>query len=156
MKKSRGFTLLELIIVLGLAVVVMTGVFAHLRTNNRRNIQNASLAIQADLRYAQRRAMTEGIRYFVHFEPSQNRYHIMRYPNRLVRTAYVQNGVNLFNNNFTNNRLIFLPRGTASMGGTIILNNPPYWQHITATVSGGRIRVFEPTRTNQQGVGEID
>ena len=145
---SRGFTLIELVIALSIIMLVSAGVSIGLRNRNtdRRALQNASLTLQADLRYAQRRAIMEGRRFGVLFEPARNRYHIVaRYPvsrpERIVRTVYFENGVRL--QSTTGTHLMFLPRGTSSGGFTILLSNGSYWQRTTATVSGGRIRVFD-------------
>jgi len=148
--KNKGFTLLELIIVTAVILALSGGVMMHFRGANRRYLQNSSLTLQADLRYAQRRAMMEGRRVGIQFEPRHNRYHIITLnPATILRTVYLENGVELYST--TGSRLMFLPRGTASAGFRIIKHNYPYWQHITATVSGGRIHVFNITRTNEPG-----
>jgi len=147
MKHSSGITLLELTIALAVCAVVMGVVFILVRGNNSayRDLENASLVLQADLRYAQRRAMMEGRRVGINFSPAHNRYTILaRAPFEEIRTVYLQNGVQLFY--ATHDELMFLPRGTASSGFSLTLNNGVYWQRITATVSGGRIRVWDITR----------
>jgi len=142
MKATHGVTLFELVIALGLLAIVSTGVFMSFRGNERRDLQNASLILQADLRYAQRRAITEGRRYGIIFEVQNNRYHVvLNRPRETIRTVYFQNGVTLHET--SHHSLMFLPRGTASRGFRITLHNGPYSQQLTATVSGGRIRIFD-------------
>ena len=147
MKATAGaFTLIELVIALGIIMLVSGGVFLSLRNTSHRALQNASLELQADLRYAQRRAIMEGRRFGVQFEPTQNRYHIIEQNGRffhVIRTVYFENGVRL--RHTTGNRLVFLPRGTSSGGFSINLSNGRYWQRLTATVSGGRIQIHDIT-----------
>jgi len=145
---KHGFTLLELIIALGIITIVIGGIFLTLRPSTRRDLENASLTLQADLRYSQRRAIMEGQRIGIHFEPHYNRYSIITgAPERVIRTVYLQNGVNLVETSAP--RLMFLPRGTASAGFRITLSNGDYWQRITATVSGGRIHIFDITQDRE-------
>ena len=145
-KRRSGFTLLELIIALALIVIVSSGVFLAFRQSDRRALHNASLMLQADLRYAQRRAMIEGRRVGVIFEPGLNRYRVVSTnPTTTLRTVYFHSGVRLRYNSFP--QLHFTTRGTSSSGFTIWLYNGGYWQRLTATVAGGRIRVFDITNS---------
>jgi len=141
---SRGFTLLELAIVLGLISILALGVAMSVRGNDHRALEQASLTLQADLRYTQRRAIMEGQRVGIIFEPTHNRYRLVDSSLQTIRTVYLQNGVTLLGT-VGGNQLMFLPRGTASSGFRIILTNGSYMQHLTATVSGGRIQIGEIT-----------
>ena len=144
-KTANGLTLIELVIVVGIIAIISTGVLVSFRGSEHRELQNASLALQADLRYAQRRAIMEGRRYGIIFEVQHNRYHIvLDSPRQTIRTVYLQNGVRLFE--VSGPSLMFLPRGTASVGFRITLHNGSYSQQLTATVSGGRIRIFDIIR----------
>lgn len=141
---NKGLTLLELVIALGLITIVSGGVLMASRGTDRRHLENASLQLQADLRYAQRRAITEGRRYGVVFEPAQNRYHvILDRPVQTIRTVNLPGGVSILET--TAPRIVFLPRGTVTEGFTIILQNGRYTQRLTGTVSGGRVRIFDIT-----------
>ncbi|MCL2571431.1 MAG: GspH/FimT family pseudopilin [Defluviitaleaceae bacterium] len=145
MKNRKGFSLLELLIALGIITIVSGGVFLAFRQTPRRALNNASIQLQADLRYAQRRAIQEGRRIGIIFEPAHNRYRIMSTsPTEEIRVVYFQGGVRL-RQTIPGARLDFLPRGTASSGFTISLSNGRYWQRLTATVSGGRIEIFDIT-----------
>jgi Tfp pilus assembly protein FimT len=147
MKRCGGITLLELTVAMAVSMIVLGVIFIGMRGNNTayRDLENASIVLQSDLRYAQRRAMMEGRRVGITFDPARNRYTIRAWtPFEYIRTVYLQNGVELFYS--THPQLYFLPRGTASSGFSLTLNNGVYWQRITATVSGGRIRVWDITR----------
>jgi len=142
----NGFTLLELVLVLGIVTIVSAGVLVSLRGSDRRALANASLTLQADLRYAQRRAIMEGRRYGIVFELANNRYRIvLDSPRQTIRTVYFREGIELID--VTGPQLMFLPRGTASSGFSIMLSNGTYSQELTATVSGGRVRIFDMVRT---------
>lgn len=148
MNKTSGITLLELTIAAAVLMVVVGVVLIGTRGNNNdyRALHNAALMLQADLRYAQRRAVMEGRRVGVQFEPEHNRYHIITtMPLVYIRTIYFQNGINLLETNYPINRVMYLPRGTA-IPGRIILTNGNYWQEITTTLSGGQVRIHDIIR----------
>jgi len=142
---KAGLTLIELVLVLGIISIMAVGVFVNVRANERRALENASLALQADLRYAQRRAIMEGRRHGVMFDLRYNRYRIVvDRPRRTIRTVYLPEGITLAE--ASGPSLMFLPRGTASAGFRVTLSSETYRQELTATVSGGRIRIFEMER----------
>lgn len=142
---NKGFTILELVVALAVLTIVSTGVMISVYSRNYRTLTNASLLLQADLRYAQRRAMAEGRRHGIVFDRVQNRYHIVvDHPRDTIRTVYLPQGVTLLDT--TGPQLMFLPRGTASSGFRITLESGRYVQDLTATVSGGRIHIFDPIR----------
>ena len=145
-KLCSGFTLLELIIALAIIMIASGAIFLALRPSQKRDLQNASLQLQADLRYVQRRARIEGRRYGIQFERRYNRYRIRSYiPPRALRVVYLENGVDL---NHTSADIIwFTPRGTPSQGFGINLYKSGYWQRITVSVAGGRTRVWEISET---------
>lgn len=140
-----GLTLLELVIVIAIIMVATGVVLIGTRGSNNdyRTLHNAALMLQADMRYAQRRAVMEGQRVEVRFEPTQNRYHLITLsPTTTLRTVYFQNGVNLRSTTYPGNRMWYLPRATTGpQAGTIVLTNGRYWQELTTTVSGGRVEI---------------
>jgi len=152
MKINRGFTLLELVIALGIIVILSSGVFLSVRQIYRRQINNASLQLQADLRYVQRRAIMEGREFGIQFDSHLNRYQFLfrdsnNSPTVYGEYVYLGNEVRLSNVTFTNGQLFYLPRGTPSNGGSIFLvvgsGDGVYEQQITVTPSGGRVFVME-------------
>ncbi|MCL2357766.1 MAG: GspH/FimT family pseudopilin [Defluviitaleaceae bacterium] len=138
---SAGVSLLELTIVLAIFATVAGAVFIGTSASNadQRNLQNAAVRLQADMRYAQRRAVTEGQRIGVRFDTVNNRYFIIvTGTNEILRTVYTD--VNLFSVNYPQNTVSFLPRGTATPG-TIMLRNGRLQLPITTTLSGGQVRI---------------
>ena len=151
-KLTKGFTLLELVIVLGILTIVSTGVFVSIRRNERisdqRIVQNATLALQADLRYAQRRSIAEGQRYGIIFEQFNNRYRIVQESwdgtrLRTIRTVYLRdNGIQRLTTTYGRTEVLFSGRGTPSHAFTITLTGSAYEQNITINPSGGRAQIF--------------
>jgi len=137
--KSGGFTLLELAIALAVIMVVSAGVFLAFRQPDRRNLDNAALQLQADIRYAHRRTISSGQRYRVYFSRINNYYRIRPVgPGDEILRVYLQNGVQIHANQ---NFLEFLPRGTSTAAVTITLTNGRYRRQLTSTVAGARIEL---------------
>jgi hypothetical protein len=110
----------------------------------RKALGDASLALQADLRYAQRMAMIEGRTWGVAFDAGKNQYKV--YCAGVLapeKTVGFTGGVRLEYVSFPD--MVYLPRGTGTHGMTIKLSNGKYRQDITATVSGGRIEIKDIT-----------
>ena len=141
-----GFTLLELIIALGIVTIISIGLFTAFRQPTERNALNsASLTLRADLRYAQRRAIIEGRNIYVLLEPGSNRYTIgySQQNRRYRRTVYFENGVWLRGNS---REFHFLPRGTP--GGNIEAiwlrvecSRYRYDQDVVVQAISGRVRL---------------
>ena len=150
MTKRQGFTLIELIVVLGIIAVLGGTVMGTARGMQRRTLQTASLTLQVDLRYAQRMALVEGRRWRVQFDQLNNRYTIraMSGPPAETRTVYLPQGVEIYFLNAPNARVEYLPRGTISSAFSVILRKGPYIQTSTATVGAGRIAVRDIERLN--------
>ena len=155
MKKVKsGFTLMELVLVLGIITIMSAGVFMSIQYNSNRALENASLALQADIRYVQRRSIAEGRRYGIVFDIPSNRYRIVCGSSRqTIRSVYLRDGVYLLSTNFVNPRnslspgVDFLPRGTVSpQAGQVTLTNFRFSQDVIINVSGGRARISEIRR----------
>lgn len=143
-RNNGGFTLLELTITLAVIVVISGGVFLAIRQPNRRALDNAALQLQADIRYAQRRALIGGQMYWVEFNRFDNMYRVMTMPNEEIRRVYFQDGVRMVYVSVENfSQLRFHPRGTATGGFRVRLEHGRYSRDLTATVSGGRVRIQE-------------
>lgn len=152
MKSRGGFTLLEITIALAVLMIVGVVLFAATGHNrDYRNLYNASRRLQADMRYAQRRAITEGRRIYIHFEHANNRYRLITRPgvHPISEFVYFQNGITFsLSGPFVFTGVGFLPRGTPVYPRTIYLYNggqpqrPRYRQRITVIPSGGRTEVY--------------
>ena len=150
---QRGFTLIELVIVFSIFAIIGTVTLTTVRSIQRRTLDNASRALQADMRRAQRMALIEGTRWRVHFDQRYNRYSIRPLthdPDR-VYTVYLPSGV-VFD--FLPRVMVdYLPRGTlggtgwgVGTGFTMDLRNGQYVQRLTVLPVTGRVEVFDVQR----------
>jgi Tfp pilus assembly protein FimT len=144
MKATSGVTLLELTVAMAVLMAVVGVIFVGTRGDNSdyRALQNAALTLQADLRYAQRRAVTEGRRVGIQLDPANNRYRIITTQPLLQTLRYVYLDVEILSTNHLDNRILYLPRGTANPG-TLLLRNGRHTQRITTTLSGGQVRIHD-------------
>ena len=144
----RGVTLLEVAVVLAIFTVMGGAVMLGLQQTGRRTLYQASLQLQADMRYVQRRAAVAGRAYGILFELAHNQYRIVYFMGtpsltagtRYVRTVALPAGVHL--EFVTQQRLWYHPRGTPSSGFRVILRQGNHVQHTTVSVSGGRAYIW--------------
>jgi Tfp pilus assembly protein FimT len=139
MKKRGGLTLLELTIVTAVLITVL--VFIGGNNSDYRVLRNTALMIQADFRYAQRRAVMEGQRFGIRFDTENNRYHIIT-ASEILRTVDLPDGVVFTGTTYQNRQIMYTPRGTAA-AGRIEFEKGVYQKRITTTVGGGRAEIFD-------------
>lgn len=143
--KKRGFTLIELVCVLAVVSVLFAVVFyVHgRRERSHRTLAAISNVLLADIRYARRRAIVEGVQVGIRFDRARNRYCIIYpfpSPPEVIRTVYLPEYVWIAG--FTRERLVFLPRGTPSGGGySVHIWADHHRATITVVASGGRVRI---------------
>ncbi|MCL1862602.1 MAG: type II secretion system GspH family protein [Defluviitaleaceae bacterium] len=142
---NKGITLIELTLAMAIVVTALAIVIsASGRNNDYRSVYNAARILQADMRYTQRRAVTEGRRFYVFFELENNVYHIgTRAPVVYYHTKELPYGVIFSPTSFNQNGNLagFLPRGTPSQAGTIALQKGRYRRRLTVTPAGGRVEI---------------
>jgi len=148
---QKGFTLIELIVVIGIIVIVSGTTLITTRGIQRRTLNNTSLALQADMRRVQQLAVIEGRRWRINFDTENHRYFIHSVPRSLaenIYTVYLPKGIEIHYIAAPGSRtyLEYLPRGTVSSGFRVDLRSGPYVQRLTATVSAGRIAIFDIER----------
>ncbi|MCL2049594.1 MAG: GspH/FimT family protein [Defluviitaleaceae bacterium] len=147
-KAKSGLTLLELTIALSLLMVFLGMILINTSANNNeeRILNNAARVLQADLRYAQRRAIMEGKRYGICFKDGDS-YHLVTDIVRssydtTIRTVELPDGVEA-SINTSSNFINYLPRGTISGGATVTLTLDKWKQRITLSPSSGRATINE-------------
>ena len=156
---KSGITLLELVIVLGIIAILGGTTLTTARGIQRRNLNNASLAFQADIRRAQRMALIEGRRWRVQFDQENHRY-LVDYVRPLLNTnwdrtwTYLPAGVTF--EFLPRSSVEFLPRGTlggtpfaVGTGFTMRLQSGQYIQELTVLPVTGRVRIREIQRQNR-------
>jgi prepilin-type N-terminal cleavage/methylation domain-containing protein len=142
---QKGVTLLELLVVIVLLMVVSGGVFAGVQRANHRMLNNVSLQLQADIRYAQRRALIEGRRFSVIFDQNagSHGYRIRNTAGQTIRTETLPGGVTFSAIDHRSRFIEFTAQGTPNPGGyAIVLQQGTNKQCLTVTISGGRVQIF--------------
>lgn len=120
--RTKGYTLIELMV-----VVVIISLLLGLSLNGLYNLiqwsklNRAAAILSSELKNTQSRAFYEGSYYKIDFWAPLDRYRIYR---QTVLYKEIQlEDIDLFNTNFTNNKVYFYPNGVPSMGGTVTLKN---------------------------------
>jgi type IV fimbrial biogenesis protein FimT len=153
MKKSRGFSILELLVVLAVIAVVSAIVTPNfISWRNNAKMRGAVDNLMGDLEMAKIRAVKENNFVAVMFNPTGYRvfvdkanFWVQDTDERLVRVRQLPAGVtfDLGNPNwgFTNNRTRFNSRGRANIAGTAVIVNREGRQRDVIVSTLGRIRV---------------
>jgi len=142
-----GFTLIELVVVLALiSIAGGVALVSTTRITQRRNLQSATLTLQADLRQMQRLALVEGRRYQLVFRLGGNSYVIGIMGDGWINwmpntTVYLPNGVTI--DRASTASIHYTQRGTPGDAFHVYLRSGPYEQKLTGTVSGGRVEASE-------------
>ena len=132
-----GFTVMEIIVTLGMASIVMgIATPAFLTWLPTLRLSSAARQVAIDLQVARMRAISQNTPYTVTFTPSTSTYSYtgasrnvaQEYPGITISTAP------------SNPPVTFSPRGTASTAGTITLSNGSATKDIVVS-SVGRVKV---------------
>ncbi|MGD0585782.1 MAG: type II secretion system protein [Oryzomonas sp.] len=78
MTDRRGFTLLEIMVVLVIIGMVMTLVIPRLPNSEREDLKISARTLASTLRYLQDRSATTGITYYLHMEPGTDNVKVMQ------------------------------------------------------------------------------
>lgn len=120
--RTKGFTLIELMVVIGiislLLVLSINGINSLLQWSK---LNRAAALLSSELKDTQSRAFYEGAYYWIDFWESLDRYRVYK-QNELVKDIILDN-IDLYNTNFTDDKVYFYPSGVPSMGGTVTLKN---------------------------------
>ena len=120
--RTKGYTLIELMVVIGiislLLVLSINGISSLMQWSK---LNRAAALLSSELKDTQSRAFYEGVYYWIEFWESLDRYRIHK-KEELVEDIILED-IDLFNTNFTNDKVYFYPSGVPSMGGTVTLKN---------------------------------
>jgi len=139
--RNRGFTIIELIVIVAIVVVLTTLSVNGLSNLLQWNKLNATATqLRADLRLAQANAFYEGIYYKLDFYTALDRYKIYK-QSELYKDIQLED-IKLHNTNFKDDKLYFYPTGVPSQGGTVTLkNNRGKVLYVIMTPVTARIRI---------------
>lgn len=119
---NKGYTLIELMVVV-VIISLLLGIgingLDYLIQWNKLN--TAAGLLSSELKNIQSRAFYEGVYYKLQFMPSLDKYRI--YKQTELIDDIIFKDIDLFNSNFTDNKVYFYPNGVPSMGGTVTLKN---------------------------------
>jgi prepilin-type N-terminal cleavage/methylation domain-containing protein len=119
---SKGYTLIELMVVVGIIALLLGLSLNGLNSLIQWNKLNTAAAIlSSELKTAQAMAFYQGIYYKLQFWPTLERYRIYK-GIELYQDIQLAD-IDLFNTNFTNNKVFFYPSGVPGQGGTVTLKN---------------------------------
>ena len=120
--RNKGYTIIELMVVVGI-ISLLLGLSLNRLYNLMQwsKLNRAAVILSSELKNTQSRAFYEGVYYKLQFWPSLDRYRI--YKQTEVYKDVQLEDIDLFNSNFTDDKVYFYPNGVPSMGGTVTLKN---------------------------------
>ncbi|MCL1987089.1 MAG: GspH/FimT family protein [Firmicutes bacterium] len=143
---QNGFTLIELVVVLGILATLSGTILFTANGLQRRSLENAMFTLQADLRHAQRMAVIEGRYWQVLLNTAENSYSVGPANDGDSHViVYFPNGIELASGN---SNIRYLPRGTVSGSTTLRLKTANFTQRMTINVGPGRAMIYPIERTN--------
>ena len=123
--RTKGYTIIELMVVVGIISLLLglslNGLYNLIQWSK---LNRAAAILSAELKNTQSRAFYEGVCYKIDFWEPLDRYRIYKLEEVYEVYKDIQlEDIDLFNTNYTDDKVYFYPNGVPSMGGTITLKN---------------------------------
>lgn len=146
LSNRRGYSLLELTLVVSITGIMLAFTIPHLRhAVAYQSLQTAGREMAAEIRELQQRALAEEkAGYNILFMAESNKYFI-REDFRLLQTKELPPGINLYDTNFKGEKLIINASGYPAygFGGTVQLENHWGEKLYVIIAKTGRVRISE-------------
>ena len=146
-KARAGFSLLELVVALGIVAITSGVVMTHWTAPNqeRQQLEQDAQRLASSIRYAQQmtvqgsptqvRITTNDVGIYIPVNANSNFF-------RSRERWRFADGIEMYYTNARDFRFEFTARGTTRHGGaTTRLSSPNYRTYLTTTVSGGRVNI---------------
>ena len=142
MNNNKGFTVLELLILMAVTVTLSQIATKSFTSVESRKINSVSLNLQSEVRNAKNRSSIENISYRIFFSISNNRYSVYR-DGVLQKHVYLPEGIWLEEVTARENSVSFTPVGTTGDASTIVLRGKEFVAILTINVGAGRVSIKE-------------
>ena len=147
MRNIRGFSLLELLVVVAL-IAILTGlaVLGHRGIRQQLHLHMAARQVMMDLKLARMRAVREHVNYRIAFAGGGAGYQMQRKTGSAYRDdgapTPLPRGIWITDCTARDDAIMFVPRGSAGSFGTITLGNENgESRHVVVDIAG-RMRVY--------------
>ena len=154
LRNARGFTAIELMIVLGIVGLTIAASWGHVQNMTRQHrLTGATNQLVTHLRLAREKAVSEGNNYIVTFRLGANDYQVwddegndaLLGPQDTRRNFDMPPGTLVQNAAFFGaNRVIFRPDGTTNASGSVQVNNGEFQRQVNILASTGKVTVTTP------------
>ena len=145
MRDNRGFTLIELIMVISiLSIVLLIPVFKGNIICDYKEKKELK-EFKNDISYARNKAIIESIEYCVDMRPDDNSYIIFKhgFPKTVVKKKEFTNGIRIKYTNIVDDEIIFGHSGAPDKSGTIsLINRKGELIRITVTPATGKVNIY--------------
>ena len=155
---TRGYTLIEVLIVVAILGVVSAAVVPSMLAAGTMGVQAAARVIVADLLYAQNEAIAHQATRAVVFEPDENRYRLVDENEQTLTASWINGKANNYLVNFSNDsrfegvtlvsadfgdghRIAYDDIGTPTTGGTVLIEYGEHEYRIDVASFTGRVTV---------------
>ena len=124
-KKSRGFSLVEILIFIAISSILMAMASSMFRAYEKnRNLKEAAAAIMSDIKLAKQRSMAESVQYTITIDQDNNLYRIQGGATDTTKNmSNFKGGISITDQNYAGDTITFNTRGTCTAGNVTIQNS---------------------------------